>query len=126
MTGKSHVIMNIASAVAIADTWFLASHYEKSPEWLVTISDKAADLILKQDMMPMWLFLGISVFLYLLGALLPDMDLDTSAIGRIIYLPVGHRTWTHALYLPIIFGVVGVLWFKPLQWPAIGYFIPLY
>lgn len=40
--------------------------------------------------------------MYLLGALLPDIDNEKSWVGRIVHVPFRHRTWTHALYIPIV------------------------
>ena len=126
MTGKSHIIMNVASGVAIFDTWYLASRLEASPEWLKFASEKVADYFFEQNMMPSWVFFSICIFLYVFGALLPDIDRDTSILGRVVYVPVGHRTWFHAIYLAVVFIVCGALWFKPLIWLGLGYLTHLY
>lgn len=40
----------------------------------------------------------------LIGALVPDMDTDSSVLGRIVKLPGKHRTWTHAIWIPAVLG----------------------
>ena len=35
---------------------------------------------------------------YFLGTLLPDIDNPNSLLGRIIHVPVEHRTWFHVSY----------------------------
>jgi membrane-bound metal-dependent hydrolase YbcI (DUF457 family) len=84
--------------------------------------------------------------LYLLGCLLPDVDISSSWLGRFVCVFGGHRTWTHALWVPmalvawwvfdprrawvlwLVFGYVahlildswsamGICWF----WPYPGY-----
>ena len=41
------------------------------------------------------------------GALLPDIDSETSILGRYVYIPVEHRTITHALWIPLGLFVLG-------------------
>ena len=43
-------------------------------------------------------------------------------LGKIIHIPLEHRTWTHAIYLVIIF-LVASIWFRPLWFLAIGIFL---
>lgn len=66
----------------------------------------------------------ISLLFYYLGTLLPDADSRTSILGRIIYLPGGHRTWTHSAY-PLIFWYICGKRFYPCKWLFIGYFLHL-
>lgn len=59
---------------------------------------------------------GESGFLYclfivlglLLGSLLPDLDHDKSMLGRLVHINVPHRTWTHAIWWPIILMLLGL------------------
>lgn len=126
MTGKSHIIMNTMSAVTVFDTWFLCSKAASSPEWLKTVSVKASDFVLDNKTMPFWLFLSVCIVFYMLGGLLPDVDVETSILGRFIYVPVGHRTWFHAVYIPIVCFVTGIIWFRPLIWLGFGYMVHLF
>lgn len=65
------------------------------------------------------------LMMYFLGALLPDIDNPNSMLGRIIHIPVGHRKWLHAIYLYLIFAVLG--WFYPaFAWLFFGVFVHLF
>ena len=63
--------------------------------------------------------------LFLLGLVLPDCDHDKSLIGRIFYVPLEHRTWTHTLWFVLLFGIIG-LFFRPFLWLSFGYFLHLF
>ncbi len=65
------------------------------------------------------------IILYTLGLLLPDVDSETSTLGRRFHLPLGHRTWTHSLYPAIAFIVLGI-WLRPLLWLGLGYLAHLW
>lgn len=49
---------------------------------------------------------------YFLGNLLPDIDNPNSILGRIVHVPVKHRTWLHAIYLYLVIGALR--WLHPL------------
>lgn len=71
----------------------------------------------------------LSVPLYLamffLGTLLPDIDNPKSMLGRFIRLPFKHRTWVHAVYLYLVFAVLG--WYYPaFAWLFFGSFVHLF
>lgn len=67
----------------------------------------------------------INVFSFLTGCLLPDCDCEKSTIGRIIYIPVKHRTWTHTVWclVPLILMGFAVSCFF---WLAYGYLLHLF
>lgn len=44
----------------------------------------------------------------LLGSLLPDLDHDKSMLGRFVHINVPHRTWTHAIWWPLILMALGL------------------
>ena len=46
----------------------------------------------------------------LLGSVLPDIDTPESMIGRHVYIPIEHRTLTHAIWIPLILFGLAVLW----------------
>ena len=50
-------------------------------------------------------YLLVSLILLMFGALLPDIDSKSSILGRILYIPIQHRTWTHSIWfvIPLIF-----------------------
>lgn len=54
---------------------------------------------------------------YFLGNLLPDVDNPNSILGRIVHVPVDHRTWLHAIYLYLVIGALR--WLQPLL--ALGF-----
>lgn len=49
------------------------------------------------------------LFAYFIGCLLPDIDDPDSLLGRMIHVPVEHRTWLHAIYLYIGIGALGFI-----------------
>jgi len=72
---------------------------------------------------------GISVYLYVLGNLLPDIDAPQSFLGRIsypfskhLYERFGHRKFVHSalLWLPLL--ILGKVYFEPLYYLALGCF----
>lgn len=64
------------------------------------------------------------IAMFWLGILLPDCDSRGSIIGKVFYLPVKHRTWTHTLWVVFLLMFAGskLIWLKPL---AFGYFLHL-
>lgn len=63
----------------------------------------------------MYKFTGMAM----LGSLLPDIDMTTSTIGRILKpvsfilsKAIGHRTYTHDVFLNIILCVISMLYMK--------------
>lgn len=44
----------------------------------------------------------------MLGSLLPDLDHDKSMLGRYVHINVPHRTWTHAIWIPIILFILSI------------------
>ena len=43
----------------------------------------------------------------LLGSLLPDLDHEKSILGRFVHINVPHRTWTHAIWWPVVLMLLG-------------------
>lgn len=65
--------------------------------------------------------------LVVLGVLLPDCDYKGSIISRVLYIPIEHRTWTHALWFPIAVTLVALAYpsARILLWLVIGYVLHL-
>lgn len=42
------------------------------------------------------------------GTLLPDIDSKKSTLGRYVYLPLKHRTWTHTIWCVIPLFLLGI------------------
>lgn len=45
---------------------------------------------------------------FVVGSLLPDIDTKHSLLGRYIHIPVAHRTWTHTLWVILLFFFLGI------------------
>lgn len=121
LRGEGHLGMNIAVGTVIAESCFLINRVA-APDWLKTGSEAFYRFMLDGGEVPLFLFVPMGVLLYLIGALLPDIDTQYSMLGRIIYIPVEHRTWTHAIWWPILFCIGGI-WVRGFMWLAIGIFI---
>lgn len=124
MTGKSHIAMNTATAIIVVDSIFLIDKVSTN-DTLISIKDSVVKFFMNPGSMPIYIFLPLAALLYFLGAILPDIDHEYSMLGRYIHLPIEHRTWTHAIWLPIIFAVIGI-WYRFMTWLAVGYFLHLF
>lgn len=58
----------------------------------------------------------------LFGTLCTDCDNKNSIMGKLIYIPVEHRTWLHAIWIPALCFFAGLV-FKPAMWFALGWFL---
>lgn len=45
----------------------------------------------------------------LLGSCLPDIDSESSILGRYVHFPFKHRTWTHTIWMFIPLGILSVV-----------------
>ena len=121
MRGQDHIItaMALTADVGLTLFWFQKG---ETPDILQKFSGMATEFLTEPvGDMSMWLFGLISVTLFLIGTILPDIDHPESIIGRWAYLPVKHRTWTHAIYGSIIFWVIG-LFYRPVFYLGWGTF----
>lgn len=124
MRGKSHIAMNVVTAGTVACTGFLFIKSDLS-ESLGEISKAVYEFLFDNGTISMFIFVPAAILLYLLGSLLPDIDHPYSTIGKIIHLPIPHRTWTHAIYVPVILFIAG-MWYRLLFWLGLGYFFHLF
>lgn len=69
----------------------------------------------------------VAVALFLFGTLLPDCDVDTSAFGRFVHIPLEHRTWMHSLWVPLAMVLVLYVWqgWVWSLWIVFGYVVHL-
>ena len=104
MNGINHVKNNICSLITAADICFL-----NNIDIIPKISENSSYFI------PC---VGIA---FIIGSLLPDIDHPNSEIGKFIHLPIKHRTWTHAIYIPVILFLLSIK-YKILFWLGLGYF----
>lgn len=105
MTGRDHIICGVAAYVAV---WAIAPGALEAPDLVASVVGGAGAV---------------------LGSLLPDADSEDSILGRYVHLPFEHRTWTHAVWFPILItvlaGVFGGLLGALLWGTAVGYWMHL-
>lgn len=121
LRGDSHLNMNVTTGAVVAETCFLILHTE-SPEWLKTGISAFKDFMLDNGDIPIVFFTAVSILLYLIGGLLPDIDTPYSTLGKIIHIPVEHRTWTHAVWWIAVLCIAGI-WWRMLFWLGLGVFV---
>lgn len=94
------------------------------PQPVTELGEKIFKLVTHQGVeLGMQIVLGaISVCLFVIGLLLPDVDSPKSTLGRYFCIPIGHRTWTHTVWA---IGLVSLLcMISPVFfWLALGYAI---
>jgi len=68
-----------------------------------------------------YLMFGLSIFLFGLGLLLPDIDTN-STISNFLHfkIPGPHRGLTHSLWLVMLFMAFGFVYVYPLRFLALG------
>lgn len=113
MRAHSHLISGtfITTTVAAADWCLLHS----SNSTTVHVGEMIKNFFIPDSISGMLWFIAYlagGVLLLYLGMLLPDCDLQTSTIGRVFYIPARHRTWVHALWIPMIF--LGISYWLPI------------
>lgn len=124
MRGVSHIIMNVSTACCIGMTGFLILHSE-THNLVYEACAKVKNFMSDSGSMPFFIYCILAILAYILGSLLPDCDHQHSLIGRIIYIPFKHRTWTHAIYFPVILFVVS--WFyRWVFWLGLGYLLHIF
>ena len=118
MMGRNHVIVNYA--MIIAGTVSVASGLNGP------VSQYCEDILrvlypaeINSDFihgftynMPIFLFMSMLCLWF--GSLLPDIDSKSSMLGRYLYLPLKHRTWTHSIWFVILIFLLARLhvWFR--------------
>lgn len=134
MMGRNHVVANVASLVIVTDAAATVSYIstwrgEAVSEGGLTASQELVshgiDGILGALPLPSVLMWALFVLLYLFGTLLPDIDSKSSLLGRHLHLPFEHRTWTHAIWFPIVFAI-GAFAFPPMWGMVLGYVLHLF
>ena len=129
MTGKSHLITNAASVITYSCGLFALN---KSIDSFSTQSDFTSIAVFTDTFMKQYLqyddlkILIIGVLLSFIGTILPDIDSEDSMISRLlhIHIPIEHRTWLHAIYVPFLFCVIGAK-FPLFGYLSFGYFVHL-
>lgn len=128
MTGKSHIIINISSAVVSANILLYAglSYNGQSAENVKMMSNAVVQYLNDSSFFSQTAYWILAISFFLVGSVLPDIDSEKSMISRLLHfhLPIEHRTWTHTLVFPVLFGILS-LWFKPLLFLSIAYLLHL-
>ena len=132
--GVNHVVMNVASAVVSIETicvlhkvtytvsFFKQNEFIVNETWTNVLSYLCPYALFTQVF---WIwFVGV-LLLFLIGTLLPDIDSKKSLFGRIVHIPVKHRTWTHTIWFPVLI-FVGSIWYSPLFYLGAGYILHLF
>lgn len=70
-------------------------------------------------------FILLLLVLLLFGTLVPDICSPNSMLGRYFYLPVGHRTITHAIWIPIALLLMSINW-NIVLYVFLGYILHLF
>lgn len=127
MLGRDHIISNVCSGVLLVEGLFAVNTcytgvYAKEVHNVT--KHMIADLVHPCNLNP-WLILAISVGLFLLGTLLPDIDSTTSMLGRWVHIPVEHRTWTHTIWICALL-FLPCIWQKIFIWLFLGYVLHLF
>lgn len=135
MTGKGHIISGISIAVITDNFLKLLSEkvsfvnkinlFENYREFIYY--NYCPDKFLDTKTEIIFLILSLLIFsvFFILGCLLPDTDHPNSILGRKFYIPIRHRTWTHTMWVVMLFMLIGIF-LKPFAALAYGYFIHLF
>lgn len=133
MTGKNHIITNTGTLICIGSG--VAWLNKAAMNIAINTVDSTANLSFLQSVivggnniiqqfltttflsmgnLPKVLFCVLVLSTFYIGTLAPDIDSENSMLGKFFYLPIEHRTWTHAVWIPIIFGLLALL--QPIFW----------
>lgn len=127
MRGTNHIIANMSTAVivdtsirSIAQT--IDSHFYDQLfsmiHWQLYVDSNSQFVHTSASIF----VVVLNVLLFIIGSLLPDCDHENSIMGRMLYIPVRHRTWTHTVWCVILFSFTSIA--APcFTWLTYGYFL---
>lgn len=130
MKGISHVLTGIATAIIIDTTIRAISidcnstfyndfsrllHEPFAALFPTTFSQTVSYIIIYT----------INIAAFIIGCLLPDCDSEKSIMGRIVHIPVKHRTWTHTIWCVVVFTLMGFA-VPCFFWLAYGYTLHIF
>lgn len=130
MNGRHHIIAN-AATVSIVDTGLKiiakvsnTDIYKSFHNFLLSRSiigtEPAVDKIFTNIASA-----AVCAALFTVGSLLPDIDQEKSMLGKIIHIPVQHRTWTHTIWVVIVLAIISA--FVPcMLWLCLGYTLHIF
>ena len=130
MKGTNHIITNLSTAM-IVDTAIRAISYETNLSFYRDISAFMYQRFTVDSSSP-FIYTTVSVFsllltvtLFVFGTLLPDCDQKTSLLGRILHIPVQHRTWTHTMWCVMLLSIL-ILANPCFIWLSYGYMLHIF
>lgn len=128
MLGRDHLIANGCSLVLLeTGMLYLRFQYHHILEIPVHyVADSICHFTTDFGNVPLVIGWISSVLFYFLGALLPDIDNPNSILGKLFYLPVKHRTWTHAIWFSLIMTILSVFLYRPLFWLGLGCLVHIF
>lgn len=121
MTGKNHLITSAVLLPSIGKLVFEADRILPNflqNKYILDYFHNTKYMI--SESMIITTIIGIAC--YILGTLLPDIDAEDSILGKICYIPIPHRVYTHLIYIPLLllyFGMKHILLF----YVGVGYLI---
>lgn len=126
MMGKNHIITNYAT---LASSYTLIKLANKGlSERMPLVSSKIADMgsyMVSYTNYPTWVNIGLGLAIFALGSLLPDIDNKNSTLGKIIHIPIEHRTWLHTVWFILPFAILS--FFNALfVWLSLGMFLHIF
>jgi membrane-bound metal-dependent hydrolase YbcI (DUF457 family) len=128
MTGRDHIITGACSLAIIGDmTIYMKNHYDFIfKDHINKVGEIIYNFATESFLgLPFAISLIICLAFYLIGVLFPDTDSEKSMLGKFIHIPVRHRTWMHAIWVPLI--AIGLSYFvQPLMWFSVGYIVHLF
>lgn len=135
MTGKNHVITNICTVTStICGVAALHTHayYTTKTTFFQSVIVGLDGILwpcihtmfLDTGGLPFPVFAVISMAAFFIGSIMPDIDSENSMLGKFLHLPIEHRTWTHAVWVPIVLGLLSIL-HRCMSWLTLGYLLHL-
>lgn len=110
MRSINHIITGVTSLAAVAMTVYAISTVNNLIIYDVPINTDIFTPVVNylnwsgsSNIAVLTIVMLVNFALFLLGCLLPDIDQANSMIGKIVHLPIQHRTWTHTIWVIILF-----------------------
>lgn len=129
MMGRNHLVTGVC---ALEHLWAISVLVENTKNRFLI---QGLDVVMERFEIKLQLSLPWNIYLpmfpiflavYFVGILFPDVDNPNSILGRIIHIPVEHRTWIHAVYLYIATGIAGIFIHPAFLWFTLGVFVHLF
>ena len=126
MNGKNHIATGIATMGLCSSMSAFSEHYEGIGKITFRRAMGTFDnmMCVPVGNLPVMFGVQLGFLLFIFGVLLPDIDSRRSILGKFMYLPIKHRTWTHSIWPPLVFMALGLLWLG-FFWLGFGYMVHL-